>query len=279
MKRIVLFIFSMILCISTFSQEKHYYQELNVSYYSQAVIQADNYIKERCLLDLYVPNDVKNFPTIVWFHGGGLTSGDKGTKTFPLEFAQRGICVVTVNYRLYPKVKCPEYLEDAASAVAWVFNNIENYGGDPKLIFVSGHSAGAYLTSMLGLDKKWLAMQNIDADKIAALMPLSGNGITHQAVRDEKGISKMIPYVDEYAPLFHVRPDAPPLILMTGDRELEYIGRYEENAYLLRMMRLNGHKETILYEFDGYGHGMTVPAFPLVEKHIKLISEKIRRAK
>jgi len=122
-------------------------------------------------------------------------------------------------------------------------------------------------------------MQNIDADRIAALMPLSGNGITHQAIRDEKGISKMTPYVDEYVPLFHVRPDAPPLILMTGDRELEYIGRYEENAYLLRMMRLNGHKETILYEFDGYGHGMTVPAFPLVEKHINLISEKTRRAK
>ncbi|WP_234408376.1 lipase [Marinilabilia salmonicolor] len=75
------------------------------------------------------------------------------------------------------------------------------------------------------------------------------------------------------APLFHVRADAPPLLLITGDREKEMLGRYEENAFLMRMMKVVGHKETRLYEMDGYGHGMTFPAFPLLLEEVKRISE------
>jgi acetyl esterase/lipase len=250
---------------------------ISIPYYSNSINQSDKYISEQCLLDIYYPANAKDFPTIVWFHGGGLTSGDK---TLSPGLLNKEICIVSVNYRLYPKVKCPKYLEDAAAAVAWVFNNIAKYGGDPDLIFVSGHSAGAYLTSMIGLDKRWLATDNIDADKIAGLFPLSGNAITHQAIRDERGISNMIPVVDEYAPINHIRADAPPFILMTGDREKEYIGRYEENAYLMRMMKLIGHKETILYEFDGYEHGnMYIPAFPIVLQQVAIISERIRKLK
>lgn len=276
MKRIIILVLLLIQGITVISQTKDHLKELNIPYYSNSINQSDKYISEKCLLDIYYPVNVKDFPTIVWFHGGGLTSGNK---TVPSGLLKKGICIVSVNYRLYPKVKCPKYLEDAAAAVAWVFNNIKKYGGDPDLIFVSGHSAGAYLTSMIGLDKRWLAANNIDANKIAGLFPLSGNGITHQAIRAERGLSKMVPVVDEYSALYHVRADAPPLILMTGDREMEYVGRYEENAYLIRMMKLVGHKETILYEFDGYGHGMTGPAFPLMFKHIKLITEKIKKTK
>ena len=273
-KTAILFVLS-VLSIAAFSQQEDYLlKELNIPYYSSSVNQSDSYIREKCLLDVYYPGNVKNFPVIVWFHGGGLKSGDKA---LPAGLMQKEIGIVSVGYRLFPTVKCPKYLEDAAAAVAWVFNNIAKYGGDPGLIFVAGHSAGAYLTSMLGLDKKWLAAHNIDANRIAGLFPLSGNGITHLAIREERGISSMVPVVDEYAPLFHVRADAPPLYLMTGDREIEYIGRYEENAYLMRMMKLVGHKETILYEFDGYGHGMTEPAFPLVIRHVNIITERIRK--
>jgi acetyl esterase/lipase len=275
MKKLIVSVWLLILGINAFSQEDYYLKKLNVPYHSSSLIQSDNYIKEMCLLDIYYPKDVIGFPTVVWFHGGGLTGGDKA---LPGGLAQKGICIISVGYRLYPKIKCPKYIEDAAAAVAWVFKNISIYGGDPRLIFVSGHSAGAYLTSMIGLDKKWLAVWNIDADIIAGLIPLSGNGITHQAIRDERGISNMVPVVDEYAPLYHVRPDAPPLILMTGDREMEYIGRYEENAYLIRMMKLVGHKKTILYEFGGYGHNMTGPAFPLLFRHVGLITEQIKKS-
>lgn len=275
MKKYVVSILFLVMVITALAQEVKYLTKLNIPYYSDSINQSDNYISEKCLLDIYYPINIQGFSTIVWFHGGGLTSGDKA---IPLDLTGKGICIVSVNYRLYPKVKCPKYLEDAAAAVAWVFNNIENYGGDPKLIFVSGHSAGAYLTCMLGLDKRWMSANKIDANKIAGLIPISGNGITHQAIRDERGISQMVPVVDEYAPLYHVRADAPPLILMTGDRELEYIGRYEENAYLMRMMKLVGHKETILYEFDGYGHNIIAPAFPLLFKHVNRISEQIKKA-
>ena len=273
MKRIAILVLLFISGITVFSQDADYKKELDIPYYSNSITQSDKYISEKCLLDIYYPVKVKNFATIVWFHGGGLTSGGKG---MPKGLLEQGVCVVSVSYRLAPKVKCPKYIEDAAAAVAWAFNNIKKYGGDPDLIFVAGHSAGAYLTSMIGLDKKWLAANNIDANKIAGLFPLSTNGITHKAIKAEKGVASMIPWIDEYAPLYHVRADAPPLILMTGDRELEYVGRYDENAYLARMMKLAGHKETILYEFDGYTHGMTGPAFPLVIKWVNTITKRIK---
>ena len=70
-----------------------------------------------------------------------------------------------------------------------VYNNIQKYGGNNQLIFVSGHSAGGYLASMVGLDKKWLAVHNIDANAIAGLIPFSGHAITHFTVREERGIA------------------------------------------------------------------------------------------
>lgn len=88
--------------------------------------------------DLIRPTDEKGFSTVVWFHGGGLTGG---SKSFPDGLLDQGIAVAAVNYHLHPKVKSPAYVEDAAAAVAWVFKNIEQYGGDPKRIYVSGHSA------------------------------------------------------------------------------------------------------------------------------------------
>ena len=124
---------------------------------------------------------------------------------------------------------------------------------------------------MIGLDKKWLKAHNVDADRIAGLIPLSGHTITHMTVRQERGIAQTQPVIDAFAPLYHVRADAPPLLLITGDRELEMLGRYEENAYMMRMMKIAGHKETRLYELDGYGHDMTGPAFPLLIKEVRRI--------
>ncbi len=177
------------------------------------------------------------------------------------------------NYRMHPKVQAPVYIEDAAAAVAWAFKNIESFGGDASKIFVSGSSAGGYLTSMVGLDKSLLAVHGIDADDIAGLIPLTGHAITHFTVRDERGIPRSQPIIDELAPLYHVRADAPPLLLITGDRDLELLGRYEENAYLMRMMRVAGHKDTRIFEIGGYGHGISKAAFPLLLKEVARILE------
>ena len=230
----------------------------------------DEYQQERCLLDIHYPSS-KGFATIIWFHGGGLTSGEK---SFPKALQNKGHAIVAVNYRLSPKVKVTECLDDAAAAVAWVMKNIRGFGGDRKRIFISGHSAGGYLTSMVGLDSSWLKRHQEDANDIAGLIPYSGHAITHFTVRKERGIAATRPIVDELAPLFHVRKDAPPILLITGDREKELLGRYEENAYLFRMLKVSGHQDVTLFEIDGYGHGMTDPAHPLLLKFVKRIRSK-----
>ncbi|MCA9051343.1 MAG: alpha/beta hydrolase, partial [Planctomycetaceae bacterium] len=98
----------------------------------------------------------------------------------------------------------------------------------------------------------------------------SGHTITHFTPREEQGIPKEQPTVDRFAPLYHVRPDAPPLVLITGDRELELLGRYEENAYMARMMQVVRHPATKIYELDGFDHGgMAAPAFTLLLNHIR----------
>ena len=238
--------------------------------YRQNTQALDKYQQERCLLDIHYPSS-KGFATIIWFHGGGLTSGEK---SFPKALQNKGHAIVAVNYRLSPKVKVTECLDDAAAAVAWVMKNIEGFGGDRKRIFISGHSAGGYLTSMVGLDSSWLKRHQEDANDIAGLIPYSGHAITHFTVRKERGIAATRPIVDELAPLFHVRKDAPPILLITGDREKELLGRYEENAYLFRMLKVSGHQDVTLFEIDGYGHGMTDPAHPLLLNFLKRIRSK-----
>ena len=271
MQKLFIIAFLVAFTISVKAQETKYLTETNIHYYNETFNKSDAYINERCVLDIYYPENIKNFPTVVWFHGGGLTEGHKET---PEALTKKGIAVIGVNYRLSPKVKAPKYIEDAAAAVAWAFNFIEKYGGDKSKIFISGHSAGGYLAMMIGLDKKWLQKNNIDANQIAGLVPFSGQTITHFNIRQEKNIAETQPLIDEFAPLFHIRADAPPLLLITGDRELELLGRYEENAYLMRMMKVVGHKETKLLELDGYNHGMTEPAFPLLLNEIKRIVTK-----
>lgn len=246
------------------AQAASYSMDENLSYRDNA---ADAYMQERCVLDIYYPADDEGFATVVWFHGGGITGGEKH---IPEELKNKGLAVVAVNYRLSPKAKSPAYIDDTAAAIAWVFANIEKYGGDPSRIFVAGHSAGGYLVTMVGLDKSWLAAYGVDADKLAGIINFSGHSITHMTVRAERGIGDKQPIVDAYAPLYHVRDDAPLLVLVSGDRELELLGRYEETAYLYRMMKVVGHNQTFLYELDGFDHGaMAAPGFHILLKYVR----------
>ena len=262
------FLLCLLFALNTSSQEYDFIQD--IQYQSDL---NDSYLVERSKLDIYYPKNIDKFPTVIFFHGGGLRAGNKNIPQF---LKEKNIAVVTPNYRLSPKVKAPKYIEDAAASVAWVFNNIEKYGGDKNLIFVSGNSAGGYLTSLIGLDKKYLAKYNIDANDIAGLIPVTGHAITHFTVRDEMGIDALKPVIDDFAPLYHVRPDAPPILLLTGNRELELLGRYEENAYLMRMLKLSGHKEVEHLEFDGYGHGISIPAMPVLLRKVNQLTERIR---
>ncbi|ETZ24590.1 alpha/beta hydrolase [Pedobacter sp. V48] len=275
MRKIILFLFGVLLYAQGFAQQTSYETKKDISYYPTSA-KGDAYREQRCKLDVYYPKDKTNSSTIVWFHGGGLTGGNK---EMPRELLEKGFIVVAVGYRLSPKALVKDIIEDATASVAWTFNNIAKYGGNNKLIFVSGHSAGAYLGMMLTLDKKYLAAYNIDADSIAGLIPFSGQAITHFTVRQERKIKDVQPIIDEYAPLYHVRPTAPPMLLLTGDREMEMLGRYEENAYLARMMKLAGNKTTVLHELQGYGHNMVYPAIPLLIEEVNRLSKEIKTKK
>jgi len=240
----------------------------NISYRTEG----NEYALERCKIDLYYPEDISDFSTVVWFHGGGLSMG---SKEIPEQLKNSGLAVIGVNYRLLPQAQLVDCIDDAAAAVAWAFREIEKYGGNVNKIFVSGHSAGGYLTALIGLDKKWLDAYDIDSDRIAALIPFSGHAISHFAYRQSLGMKDTQPSIDEFAPIYYVRPDAPVLVIVSGDRELELLGRYEENAYFWRMMKVAGHPETYLYELGGYDHGaMAAPAFHILKNHIKKIVMK-----
>ena len=124
---------------------------------------SSSYRKERCKLDLYLPKSQKAFKTLVWFHGGGLISGEK---EIPNELKEKGFAIVAPNYRLFPRCKNPQYTEDAAAAVAWTIKHITEYGGSPRDIYIGGHSAGGYLTLMLCLDKNYLKAHGIVCDPL-----------------------------------------------------------------------------------------------------------------
>ena len=207
------------------------------------------YARKRCKLDLYLPKGSKGFATMVWFHGGSIKSGEKDGKialAVSERFAGDGVAVASVNYRLSPKVKFPTYIEDCAASVAWVVKNIARYGGDPKKVFVSGHSAGGYLCAMVGMDSKYLGEHGLSPNDLAGFMPVAGQMITHSTVREERGIHRYRPVIDESAPSFFARKDAPPFLCLVGDQDLP--ARVEENLLFVAFMRAN-RNTTIEYYF------------------------------
>lgn len=231
------------------------------------VTDTSTYRKERCKLDILYPEGKTKFKTLVWFHGGGLEGGHK---EIPAQLRRQGFAVVAPNYRLYPRCKNPQYTEDAAAAVAWVVKNIARFGGDPSQVYVSGHSAGGYLTLMLALDKNYLAKEDIDADSIKGYFPVSGQTATHFTIRKERHIPFGIPVVDKYAPLNNARKLATKMVLFTGDRSLEMTARYEENLYLKAILESLGNKEITIHELSGFNHGTVVaPACLLIDELMK----------
>ena len=119
--------------------------------YNENVIYPD----KKDLLDIYIPEGKKNYPVIVYFHGGALLAGTKEMgKDIGEKLAKSGVGFVSANYRVSPVAKYPDHLNDAQAATEWTFKNIESFGGDLKNIYVSGHSAGAYLSAVMTLNKE-----------------------------------------------------------------------------------------------------------------------------
>jgi acetyl esterase/lipase len=127
-------------------------------------------------LDVYVPDDLKApAPVLVFFFGGSWQYGDKDQYlTVGQSFASKGVITVVVNYRLYPPNKFPSFLQDGALAFKYVHDHAAQFGGDPKRIFLSGHSAGGYIAAMLGANLKYIRDAGGDPAWIDGVIGIAG---------------------------------------------------------------------------------------------------------
>lgn len=250
-----LVVFSFLLVFSLQADEPLRTEHRNISYYPDAVLEkSDEYRKTQCRLDISAPKDAENLPVLVWFHGGGLSGG---SREIPALLKKEKIVLVGVGYRLFPKAKYPDFIEDAAASVAWTFANIEQYGGNSENVFVGGYSAGGYLAGMVGLDPRWLKPYGIEPKRIAGLVILSGQVSTHFNVRKNMNYSQpeYATIIDEKAPMFYLSKDAPPIQLLLGDRKIEWPTRVEENQWMAAALRAMKHPHVEFYEHAGYDHG------------------------
>jgi len=255
----------------------------DLSYKTGALL--TDYEKERCKLDLYLPGTGHDFPALVWLHGGGLTNGSKVedyTVAIAKRFAHAGIATAVVNYRLSPKATYPAYIEDAAAAFVWVGAHAAEQHIDPRRVFVGGHSAGGYLTAMLGLDARWLAPYGCKPNAIAGLIPISGQMMTHYTVREERGIKDHnVVIADEAAPINHLHKDTPPLLILFADHDMPT--RREENLYFIAALRAAGNTQERHLQIDGRTHGSIArnivnPGDPAAEAIIRFITSPMESA-
>lgn len=127
-------------------------------------------------LDIYSPKNAKLLPVVVFIHGGGWSKRDKDeVGAQPKLFNEAGIVVVSINYRLVPTIRYPENAQDVATAIAWLYQNIENSGGDPKKIVLMGHSAGSHLAALIATDDRFLNKHGLHRDQLAGVISLDGS--------------------------------------------------------------------------------------------------------
>lgn len=171
---------------------------------------------KRGLLDVYAPKGAVNVPLVVFFYGGGWESGERADYRFvAIALAKRGFVVAVPDYRVYPEVCFPDFLSDAAKAVRWARRNAEEFGADPGLITMIGHSAGAYIAAMLALDRRWLDGKSQAA--LAGVVGLAGpydflplHSKALDAIFEPAGDLKLS------QPIAYARGDAVPMLLLSG---------------------------------------------------------------
>lgn len=174
-------------------------------------------------LDIYVPEGATPapHPVLVFFHGGAWRDGEReGYGFLGRAFAARGIVTVVADYRKTPMVRFPAFVEDTADAIAWVHANIDKHKGDANRIFAMGHSAGAHIAMLAALDPKWLAAKGLKPDIIKGVIGLAGPYDFLPLTTDSSKIALgQWPDLAETQPINYARADAPPLFLLTGDKD------------------------------------------------------------
>jgi acetyl esterase/lipase len=189
--------------------------------------------KERHKLDVYLPKGQKDFPVVLFVHGGGWDSGNKILYLFYGEaFAKLGIGIVVCNYRLSPKVQHPAHIQDVAKAFAWTYENIGKYGGSTDKLFVCGHSAGGHLVSLLATDPQYLKAEKRSPAEIKGVISISG---VYQIYAKERVFQEAFGKDEDVcknaSPLTHVAGKHPPFLIAYGDNDIPHLDEMAKDMH------------------------------------------------
>ncbi|GGW76898.1 carboxylesterase [Alteromonas halophila] len=204
-------------------------------------------------LDVFIPENPKNknMPVVVFFHGGRWSFGSKSQYQFVgTRLASMGYVAVLPNTRLYPQVKFPTFVEDAAAAVAWVQRNITDYGGSEKL-FISGHSSGAHIGALLVADESYLTNAGADADKLSGFIGMAGPYDFTPKADDLKDIFGPPEQFREMAVTHFIDGSEPPFALMYSEDD-ETVHRQNLERLATRIRAKGGKVHTFIYETGGH---------------------------
>lgn len=202
-------------------------------------------------LDIYLPREAKGpRPVVVFFYGGNWISGDRASYAFVgRALAARGYVVVIPDYRLYPEVSYPAFLDDTAAAMAWTRREIIRYGGDPARLFVMGHSAGAYNAAMMALDPRYAPPQAGLRGWIGMAGPYDFIPVVNPTTR------KVFHHPDTppaSQPIRYATANTPPALLIAANSD-ELVNPQRNTGGMARALRAQGVPVTELY-YDGVNH-------------------------
>ncbi|MFZ2087580.1 MAG: alpha/beta hydrolase, partial [Desulfobaccales bacterium] len=205
--------------------------------------------RERHKLDVYVPDgEVRDRPVVVFFYGGSWQAGRRQDYLFVAEaLTARGCIAVIPDYRVYPEVTFPEFIEDGARAVAWVRTHIGEFGGDGVKLFLMGHSAGAYIAAMLALNPSYLEQAGWPAHHLQGFVGLAGpyDFLPLKSPRLIKifGGADGIP---ETQPVTFANPEAPPALLLHGGSD-RLVSPHNTERLAQRLKEAGGRVATRIY--------------------------------
>jgi len=211
-------------------------------------------------LDVYAPPGAAGAPVVVFFYGGSWRNGSRGDYAFVgAALAGRGIVTMVADYRRYPEAVYPAFVADSAQAVAWALAHAGDYGGDPRRVFVAGHSAGAYNAAMVALDARWLRACGRDPSELAGWVGMAGP--YEFLPLTSRALQQVFPYPDTPAdtqPLAHVSADAPPTLLLAGRADTTVDPRRNTDGLAAALGRAG--VPVRLIDYPRLGHGMLVGA-------------------
>ena len=232
---------------------------------SERIVSAAAYGQDsRQRLDVYAPDGAKaRMPIVMFFYGGGWSSGSRSDYGWAARaLASHGYIVVVPDYRLVPAVGYPSFVEDCARATRWATEHAAQYGGDPKRLFLTGHSAGAYMAMMLALDDQFLTGAGVDFADVKGAVGLSGPYDFYPFdVKSSQDAFGAYPKPEETQPIHYAgRPHRPPVLLIQGDHD-KLVGPYN-SVNLDRALRAAGNPSD-LHLYPGLAHPDTLLALSI----------------